>query len=97
MKKEKPLSLIGHWIDGPAYDQLQHQGEEFIRSCMINKFVLTAQEQQVLFGIIQRIEEINWEHGTYPRKQSSGRVPPVQSRLKELLDTIKKDDNNETN
>ena len=86
MKKEEPLSKIGCWVDAQAYDQLQQAGEEFIQSCMRNRFVLTEQEQQTLFLIIRRIEEYNWDFGTYPADGDDLATKPTNVRLRTTAD-----------
>lgn len=97
MKKEKPVSLIGHWVDGPEYEQLLQQAQAFTTACMNNRFVLTPAEQQALFGITQRIEEIIWEHGIWPEEDpdtGSEINPDAQThspKLRALLKSIKED------
>jgi hypothetical protein len=92
MKREKPVSLIGHYVDGPEFERLLRSSQDFVRQCMNNRFVLTDQEQITLFGISQRIEECIWEHGIYPEQPEPLDIEAETSpKLRKLLKSIKED------
>ena len=97
MKREQPVSMIGHWVDGPEYEQLLKQAQAFTAACMNHQFMLTEQEQRTLFGITQRINECLWEYGIWPEEDPDPGTeidvnnPDYSPKLRKLLKSIRED------
>lgn len=97
MKREQPVSLIGHWVDGPEYEQLLQQAQAFTAACMNSRFLLTEDEQRTLFAITERIDQYLWEYGTWPEDDPDPgpeidfNNPDYSPKLRRLLKSIRED------
>ena len=87
--KQQPAAMIGPYVEGSEYDKLHALGHEFVSACMTNHVVLSAQEQKTLFGLLQRIEQINWMHGIYSAPPTDPKPVVSSTKLNALLNSIK--------